>query len=444
MRRSRLLIGLLLLLALAPTARAAMEIHLGIPTSDPSRAVSVHWREDTARPDAAVTLQGPQGTVSVPATRVPGPSPGAAYEARLTGLSPATPYTYTVGGRSFNFTTAPASLGKDGSFTFVALADMGDSAGTGPTMTKLAELDPDFILHPGDLSYARGRNSVWANWFRIIEPQAATRPWLIALGNHEADPRLVSDADREVAFFRQRFGLPGNELWYSFDWGGVHFVALDTYSREANGNVSTQVAWLEADLKAHAKAPWTIVYLHEPPYSSGRYGPSERVQQRLVPLFEKHGVDLVITGHEHSYERSYPLLGGRPVDRNATTYPEGKGIVYLVTGGAGRQLYDDWTYPAPNWSAARKSLHHVVAITVTPTTLSARVVPTTGSTFRDTFTLVRAAPVEDPDPGPGNTNTTPKPGDQDPPGKLEAMPGFTAALGTGAAALVALLRRGRR
>ena len=106
------------------------------------------------------------------------------------------------------------------------------------------------------------------------------------------------------------------ELYYSFDWGNVHFVGLDT---ELTG--PEQAAWLDADLAATDK-PWKIVFGHKPPYSSGEHGSDGAFRNHFVPLIEKHGVQLVLNGHEHDYERTRPI----------------ENVTYVVTGGGGRHL----------------------------------------------------------------------------------------------------------
>ena len=328
MRSVALLVALASLL-LAPLAQAAPEqVHLGLPTADSATGLSILWLD--AQPEGApqVTLDTPSGAKTVTGASVAGPSVGFAYEARLTSLAPNTTYRYHVGEKTFPFTTPAATTAP---FRFVALGDMGADANAAATVAKIQELAPDLVLHSGDISYSGGDPTVWAEWFTMVEPVAARVPWVTALGNHEADvagagvPVLGGNAisPTEQAFYTQRFGLPGNELYYSFDWQGTHFVALDTFSQL--DIPADERAWLDADLSAaHENATWTIVFLHEPPFSSNAaHGSSARVQQAFVPLFEKHHVALVIAAHDHSYERFAPI----------------NGVTYVVSGGGGAELY---------------------------------------------------------------------------------------------------------
>jgi 3',5'-cyclic AMP phosphodiesterase CpdA len=128
-------------------------------------------------------------------------------------------------------------------------------------------------------------------------------------GNHDYETQ-------RAAPFLQSFVLPENgdaERWYSFDWGDVHFVALDT---EQIG--SSQARWLDADLM-QTRLPWTIVVGHRPPFSSGSHGSSSEFRKHFVPVLEKYQVPLVLSGHDHDYERTKVM----------------NGVTYVVTGGGG-------------------------------------------------------------------------------------------------------------
>lgn len=366
-------------------AAAPSQIHLGI-TDDPSSSVSVHWLDD--RPDSTpeVILIGPDGSErAIAGQSSTGPSAGFAYEALLDGLDAGTNYSYRVGDQTFAFATPR----DEGAFTLVALGDMGVTEQAQKTVDTIEDLDPTLVLHAGDLSYATHDPQTWATWFEMIEPIAATRPWVTAIGNHEVTVGGLADegADAnavdpgEAAFYFQRFGLPGNERWYSFDWQGVHFVALDTFT-EARVPPA-QVGWLQEDLAAHAAATWTIVVLHEPPYSSNlAHGSSPRVQQLLVPVFDEHGVDLVLAAHDHAYERTHPIRQGS-VDANGT--------VYVVTGGGGNGIYPDFD-DDNDWSAVRIAEFHVTTLNVTPTRIEGRAVSTDDGRTLDSFVLTKEGP----------------------------------------------------
>lgn len=421
-------------------AAAPAEVHLGMSSGDPSGELFVSWMEATPRDGARVVIESSEGPREFSATLVPGPAAGAVYEARVSGLAPATTYAYRVDDRGFAFTTPPAELADD-EFTFIALGDMGTSARAATTAETIRSLAPAFVLHAGDIAYAEGDQREWSRWFTLVEPVAATIPWMPALGNHETYTAAAGfvgpPSPAEIAYYKQRFGLPGNEQWYSFDWGGAHFVALDTFSQgdevTARPPPPEELAWLREDLAAHHDALWTIAWLHEPPYSSNGHGSSRRVQEHFVPLFEEHGVDLVLTGHDHDYERSHPLRGGAPVTTNGADYDEGAGVVYVVTGGGGESLYADWA-SQPDWSAARAEIYHVLHVTVAPDRLEASVVPTQDDDFADSFRIWKPGARPGPD-GPQESTSPEDGGDPTP------LPG--AGAGVAAIILAALAVRRR-
>src|SRR4029077_16749342 len=115
------------------------------------------------------------------------------------------------------------------------------------------------------------------------------------------------------------------ERYYSFDWGNAHFVVLDTNSslNESTSDPTSMYAWLRNDL-AQTTQPWKIVAFHYPAYSASVN--TALVVTNLVPIFEQYGVDFVLTGHVHDYERTFPLKQGA-----VTTTGQG-GIVYVVSG----------------------------------------------------------------------------------------------------------------
>jgi acid phosphatase type 7 len=235
--------------------------------------------------------------------------------ARFAGLGPDQVYCHSIDGwtNRAGFRTAPLP----GSAERVRFVVMGDSGG-GPQQTAVREqietVRFDLLLHVGDIAYGQGTLAqLESQFFDEYADILKNVPVFPTSGNHDEQ----TDGG---APYRQVFALPdngtsdGSERWYSFDWGDVHFVALDT---ERVG--PTQSEWLEGDL-AKNPLPWTMVYFHRPPYSSGVHGGSMAVRDAFVPLFERYGVDVVFSGHDHNYERTLPV----------------QGVTYIVTGGGGR------------------------------------------------------------------------------------------------------------
>jgi hypothetical protein len=235
--------------------------------------------------------------------------------AHLDGLSPDTIYCYVLRDdvkqltQRTGFRTAPAA-DSNKPIRFMAF---GDSGGGGSDQYALLEqmftVPYDLVVHTGDLAYDSGTIGQFEdNVFGVYVDILRNIALFPAAGNHEYDTL-------QGAPFREVFALPGDgdEKWYAFDWGQVHFAALDTES-----DYMTQAAWLDREL-ATTTLPWKIVYLHKPLYSSGTHGSDLALRAALAPIFERHHVQLVLSGHDHDYERIIPQ----------------KGVAYVVTGGGG-------------------------------------------------------------------------------------------------------------
>lgn len=235
--------------------------------------------------------------------------------ALLTNLIPGTTYSYEVEvdgetlGETATFTTAPMQ-GSEASF--IAFADSGSGS---IHQKRLAEVMKrvsfDFALIAGDVIYDKGADADYdPRYFRPYGEMINHLPFFPVPGNHD----IVTEAGRP---FRRNFYLPKGNFYYDFFWGEIHVIGLDS-NKVADPK---QQAWLEATLQAPAR--WKVVYFHHPAYSSAEYGDTPSVQSKWVPLFEKYGVDLVLNGHAHGYERTVPI----------------NGVTYIVTGGGGAPLY---------------------------------------------------------------------------------------------------------
>jgi acid phosphatase type 7 len=232
--------------------------------------------------------------------------------ATATGLAPNTTYCYRVANSEAlmartGFRTAPAA-DDPAPVRFLAFGDSG-GGGTDQHLLEqqMLEFPSQLIIHTGDLAYDSGTLGQYeATVFDVYAELFRNLPFFPAAGNH--DYKTSSGAP-----FQSVFALPNNEKWYSFDYGRVHFAALDT-----EASYGEQAAWLDADLAATTR-PWKIVYMHRPPYSSGNHGSDTALRAKLAPIFQKHHVQLVLAGHDHDYERMIPQ----------------KGVAYVVTGGGG-------------------------------------------------------------------------------------------------------------
>jgi predicted MPP superfamily phosphohydrolase len=230
-------------------------------------------------------------------------------------LEPGTTYCYQLADdtgaltNATGFKTAPAADSTEP----VRFLAFGDSGGGGSDQYALLDqmytVPFDLMIHTGDLAYDTGTIGQYEdNVFGVYADLFRNIPFFPASGNH--DYKTMSGAP-----FRDVFNLPNQngEKWYSYDYGRVHFVALDT-----EADYSAQMKWLEVDLAA-TTLPWKVIYMHKPPYSSGLHGSDTTLRNKLGPIAEKYGVQLVLAGHDHDYERIKPQ----------------NGIQYIVTGGGG-------------------------------------------------------------------------------------------------------------
>lgn len=276
------------------------------------------------------------------------------HEVTLRGLDPGSEYGYWIAslgyalGGSGSFRTAP-SPGE----TAFAFAAFGDSRTGHATHRRIADrilsFSPDFALHTGDLVGFGSRTSEWDRFFEIEHSLLASVPLFPSPGNHE---------ENDARYF-EAFVLPGNERWYAFDWGNARFVSLQIDAIVPFGKESEQVQWLESVLAAN-RQPWLVVWFHLPPFdATARTDLSAAVRVNLVPLFEQYGVDLVLNGHSHSYQRSIV-----------------NGITYVVTGGGGAELHP-LVESGPGLQTAFAG-HHFVYFTVNGPTLTAQVVADDG------------------------------------------------------------------
>jgi hypothetical protein len=281
----------------------------------------------------------------------------------LAGLNPYTTYHYRVGTSARDLsgdnTLKTAAGPTQTSFNFVVYGDCRTGVAAHQSVVDgIISVAPDFYLNTGDLVESGALMSDWDSFFAIEKDLMSTTTLFPAIGNHEENHPNYFDF----------FYLPGNERWYSFDYGHAHFVSLqvDGYGDYSVG--SEQYLWLEQDL-AGSTQPWKFVFFHFPPYSSGDHGSDLAVRAALQPLFEKYDVDIVFSGHDHDYERS--LVNG---------------VTYLVTGGGGAPLYSQ--QQSNDWSIYFESTYHFVSISLDGNTLSGVGIRPDGSQF-DAFTLAK-------------------------------------------------------
>ncbi len=183
-------------------------------------------------------------------------------------------------------------------------------------ITAIIANAPEIVLHVGD--FVSGHGEIYNQWGTEFFTPAANliidTPLFPILGNHENDP---------ATHYYDFFSLPGNEQWYTFTYGCAYFIGLDTNVSVISGSVQHQ--WLDNVLQSseYKAAKWQFAFFHHPPYTSGLH-PGTEIDGRddLVELLERHGVDMVFSGHNHHYERSFK-----------------EGVYYIMAGGGGANLY---------------------------------------------------------------------------------------------------------
>ncbi|MEU9016536.1 metallophosphoesterase family protein [Actinomadura sp. NPDC048394] len=308
------------------------------------------------------------------------------HHARIRGLRPDTEYLYLAvhdgaTPEAGTFRTAPRGRRP---LTFTSFGDQAtpqvnkpmpteqitlwtqDNYGSpfaGDTTTAVERVAPLFHLMNGDLCYAQlsgNPTRVWRDWFINTSRSARNRPWMPAAGNHENEK-----GNGPIGFgaFQTYFDVPGNGgdeefqgLWYAFTAGSVRVVVLqnDDVALQDGGatyisgySAGAQRRWLESELRrtrADRDIDWIVVCMHQVVVSTAdSNGADLGVRREWLPLFDRYGVDLVVCGHEHHYERSHPIRGHQgnttmtpiPVSTDPRRADTGKGTVHLVIGGGG-------------------------------------------------------------------------------------------------------------
>ncbi|MCB0932142.1 MAG: fibronectin type III domain-containing protein [Mycobacterium sp.] len=362
--------------------------------ADASTEAVVSWHSSTAVGNPRVMLGTPTGGFGrvVSAQTVTYRDAKANNEvrihhARVPGLNPDTDYIYaaTHDGATAElgtFRTAPSgraafrftSFGDQSTPALNALVDgryVSDSFGSpaaGDMTAAVERFNPLFHLVNGDLCYAnmaRDRIRTWSNWFENNSRSARYRPWMPAAGNHENE---LGNGPIGFAAYQAYFAVPDNGaddelrgMWYSFTAGSVRVISLnnDDVCIQDGGNFyvrgysgGAQKKWLEAELASARNDPridWIVVCMHQTAVSTGRItnGADLGIRTDWLPLFDRYGVDLVVCGHEHHYERAHPIRGTLGTDTltpapvstdSATPIDTSRGTVHVVIGGGGTSI----------------------------------------------------------------------------------------------------------
>lgn len=387
---------------------------------DPTSEVVVSWASQAASIGPRVTVSMDRGhgeTVHATQRTYTDGLSGItvfAYHARLRGLKPGTTYRYEVTADNSSaatpfvasFSTAPRGRKP---FRFTSYGDLAtpntnwvlSSPQSRFAVEAVERFQPLFHLLNGDLCYANlnptHQTDVWRDFGNNNQSSAANRPWMPCPGNHELE---FHNGPQGLNSYLTRYTLPENGTrfsgrWYAFQVSSVLFISLDAddvvYQDAAafvagpaplvpaasTGNApiepgtslyvrgyshGEQTRWLEKTLRRAADdrdIDWIVVQMHQDALSSSKTGngSDKALREEWLPLFERYGVDLVLCGHDHDYERSYPVCGcfrhmgtdiatGERVDTltprpvrhaqlGANTFDMTRGTMHLILGGGG-------------------------------------------------------------------------------------------------------------
>jgi acid phosphatase type 7 len=284
----------------------------------------------------------------------------------LTGLVAGMTYYYQPAGacKVYSFTMIPAV--NTYPFKAALVADLGTTAVSAMSVSVLAAMKASVVIFTGDLSYADGWVPTWDVFGLMIEPLASAVPILSVGGNHELGstenwqsyaaryPTNSQDSASPNLCYHGREVGPMNIISLC-SYGAANFAGLNT------GANSLQFQWLTNYLATvdRTRTPWLMVQFHVPVYctNSGHYMEGEIFRRQYEPLLYKYGVDIVMNGHVHAYERSFPVY-------NNTVDP--CGITHLVLGDGGNyeNAYVPWIDPAQPWSAFREASFGVASLNV--------------------------------------------------------------------------------
>jgi len=357
------------------------------------------------------------------------------YEVKLTDLTPDTRYYYalyegdkrvTPDDGTYTFRTHPKPGTKRDLYFWV----VGDS-GTGSIHQKRVyqsmrdfnkehKLTLDMYIHVGDMAYGSGKDREFqSNFFQIYQPTLRNTVCWPAMGNHEG---FTSKGKTCIGPYYDAYitptkgeagGVPsGTETYYSYDYGRVHFIVLNSHDLDRRP-AAAMAQWLKEDLaKTSAKkTDWLVAFWHHPPYTKGSHDSDREKQliemrEHILPILESSGVDLVLTGHSHIYERSMLIDGAydTPTTAENHVFDDGdgdakgdgsykkspglqpnEGTVQIVAGNGGQGLNRRGYSPVMRRSILE---HGSCLINVKGDTLSALMLNKNGK-IADTFQIVK-------------------------------------------------------
>ncbi len=329
------------------------------------------------------------------------------HHVKVSNFKPGTQYFYQVGdhpsnkkkekwSQVYSFKTLPSRKSDDNpvAVNLAIVGDLGQTKVSKKTLDLIRQRKNRIngIIIAGDLSYADCDQSRWQTWFDLIQHEhiSSTFPIMVAPGNHEVEGRHMcgnDDVKEEFVAYRRRFYMPTAQFaqfrntYYSFEVSRLaHFIILCPYC--PYDAESTQYKWFEEDVRKidRTQTPWLFVVTHEPFYCSNKahYKEAEDMRKIYEPLFNRYHVNMVFSGHVHSYERTHAIYNGQVVaahkaSSTGTPVEEQKrkqdGTVYITVGDGGNRegLAIGFFDEKPEWSARRERKYGFGELEMTPT-----------------------------------------------------------------------------
>jgi acid phosphatase type 7 len=361
-----------------------------------SSSITIHWRTDV--PTDSKVKYGTSAS-SLSAT-VNNPALVTEHIVKISGLSPYTKYYYSVGSSTLQLQSGPQNYfltspvpGQIAKYTFWINGDCGKNS----TMQKnvrdayLSYVGSNVTngwLLLGDNAYSAGTDAEYSSQFFNVYQSSVLKYATLwpAPGNHDYANTYDRQNDHNVPYFSV-FDTPENgeaggiashsDAFYSFDYGNIHFLSLDSYGREDYSTrlydtTGAQVQWIKNDLAANNKK-WVVAYFHHPPFTMGTHNSDTetelvKIRTNFIKILERMGVDLIVCGHSHDYERSKLMKGyyGNEASfssaynvsqssgkydgsSNSCTYLKDSlhktGAVYIVAGSSGQVGSPQASYP---------------------------------------------------------------------------------------------------
>ena len=446
----RLLLPLLLTLCLQAQEAFLVKPYLQLgdaPKAAPAERLDLLWHAEDRETTWSVEVQGKQGWVAQAAPtflRLDAPPLPAhrIYRVTLRNLPAGALAPYRVKQNGSVVFQAEALSRKPGAHRMVVFGDAANGSKEQSAIAKaVLAAQPDAVFITGDLVYGRGRAEEYRKHFFPVYnsedvPLMRRVPMIGVVGNHDVPFAKYADASAYFAYWSQPLNGPllkageanaapvtagvhdavvaaaGSAFprmgSFSFDYGKVHWTVMDS-NPYVDWESPKLRAWLEADLKAAKGAAWRIVALHHPLFQSSQSHSEDQWMRPISPILEQYGVDVVLAGHVHNYQRSAPLhfkptkvsQRGHPVAGDFTvdeafdgkTVTHAKGIVHIVTGAGGAELYDPWQTDAKaSWQPWTRTFisdrHSFTVLDVAGKTLKLRQLDAVGHEL-DAITLTK-------------------------------------------------------